>query len=173
MRLDLLEGVRTLQWSGHHSSHASGITGTLSRAAARAGHWFQVPALVEVAAAGGVVPGQLGTAAVGGAGSGVAEAAHQRLGVRAATLPLLQHSHAWVVPLARASQTLPRPLLSSTLVSGRWRSARGSLAPTTRRWPSGATTSAACCRLMGTWPAPRCSMSGRFRSGRRPLAPTT
>ena len=23
MRLDLLEGVRTLQWSGHHPSHAS------------------------------------------------------------------------------------------------------------------------------------------------------
>jgi hypothetical protein len=30
MRLDLLEGVRTLQWSGHHSSHASGITDTLN-----------------------------------------------------------------------------------------------------------------------------------------------
>ena len=29
MRLDLLEGVRTLQWSGLHSSHASGITDTL------------------------------------------------------------------------------------------------------------------------------------------------
>jgi ketosteroid isomerase-like protein len=32
MRLDLLEGVRTLQWSGHHSSHASGITDTLIEA---------------------------------------------------------------------------------------------------------------------------------------------
>ena len=30
MRLDLLEGVRTLQWSGHHSSHASSITDTLN-----------------------------------------------------------------------------------------------------------------------------------------------
>jgi hypothetical protein len=30
MRPDLLEGVRTLQWSGLHSSHASGITDTLS-----------------------------------------------------------------------------------------------------------------------------------------------
>jgi hypothetical protein len=30
MRLDLLEGVRTLQWSGLHSSHASGITDTLN-----------------------------------------------------------------------------------------------------------------------------------------------
>jgi hypothetical protein len=30
MRLDLLEGVRTLQWSGHHLSHASGITDTLN-----------------------------------------------------------------------------------------------------------------------------------------------
>ncbi len=29
MRLNLLEGVRTLQWSGHHPSHASGITDTL------------------------------------------------------------------------------------------------------------------------------------------------
>ena len=29
MRLDLLEGVRTLQWSGLHPSHASGITHTL------------------------------------------------------------------------------------------------------------------------------------------------
>ncbi len=29
MRLDLLEGVRTLQWSGLHPSHASGITDTL------------------------------------------------------------------------------------------------------------------------------------------------
>jgi hypothetical protein len=28
-RLDLLEGVRTLQWSGLHPSHASGITDTL------------------------------------------------------------------------------------------------------------------------------------------------
>src|SRR4030095_1376566 len=30
MRLDLLEGVRTLQRSGLHSSHASGITDTLT-----------------------------------------------------------------------------------------------------------------------------------------------
>jgi hypothetical protein len=30
MRLDLLEGVRTLQWSGHHSQHASDITHTLT-----------------------------------------------------------------------------------------------------------------------------------------------
>jgi hypothetical protein len=30
MSLDLLEGVRTLQWSGLHSSHASGITDTLN-----------------------------------------------------------------------------------------------------------------------------------------------
>jgi hypothetical protein len=30
MRLDLLEGVRTLQWSGLHSSHASGIADTLN-----------------------------------------------------------------------------------------------------------------------------------------------
>jgi hypothetical protein len=30
MRLDLLEGVRTLRWSGHHSSHPSGITDTLN-----------------------------------------------------------------------------------------------------------------------------------------------
>jgi transposase, IS30 family len=29
MRLDLLEGVRTLQWSGLHPSHAAGITDTL------------------------------------------------------------------------------------------------------------------------------------------------
>jgi hypothetical protein len=29
MRLDLLEGVRTRQWSGLHPSHASGITDTL------------------------------------------------------------------------------------------------------------------------------------------------
>jgi hypothetical protein len=29
MRLDLLEGVRTLQWSSLHSSHASGITDIL------------------------------------------------------------------------------------------------------------------------------------------------
>jgi hypothetical protein len=29
MRPDLLEGVRTLQWSGLHPSHASGITDTL------------------------------------------------------------------------------------------------------------------------------------------------
>jgi hypothetical protein len=29
MRLDPLEGVRTLQWSGHHSSHPSDITDTL------------------------------------------------------------------------------------------------------------------------------------------------
>jgi hypothetical protein len=30
MRQDLLEGVRTLQWSGLHSSHASGITDILN-----------------------------------------------------------------------------------------------------------------------------------------------
>jgi hypothetical protein len=30
MRQDLLEGVRTLQWSGRHPSHASGITDTLT-----------------------------------------------------------------------------------------------------------------------------------------------
>jgi hypothetical protein len=30
MRLDLLEGVRTLQWSGLHPSHPSGITDTLN-----------------------------------------------------------------------------------------------------------------------------------------------
>jgi hypothetical protein len=30
MRLDLLEGVRTLQWSGLHSSHTSAITDTLT-----------------------------------------------------------------------------------------------------------------------------------------------
>jgi hypothetical protein len=30
MRLDLLEGVRTLQCSGLHPSHASGITDTLT-----------------------------------------------------------------------------------------------------------------------------------------------
>ena len=29
MRPDLLEGVRTLRWSGLHPSHASGITDTL------------------------------------------------------------------------------------------------------------------------------------------------
>jgi hypothetical protein len=33
MRLDLLEGVRTLQWSGLRSSHASGITDILTGAA--------------------------------------------------------------------------------------------------------------------------------------------
>jgi hypothetical protein len=30
MRPDLLEGVRTLRWSGLHPSHASGITDTLT-----------------------------------------------------------------------------------------------------------------------------------------------
>ena len=35
MRPDLLEGVRTLRWSGLHPSHASGITDTLNETRAR------------------------------------------------------------------------------------------------------------------------------------------
>src|SRR5829696_5230354 len=57
----------------------------LGRTTARAGRRFWVPPLVEIAAPGRVVPGELGVAAVGGAGSGVAEAPHQRRGLGAAT----------------------------------------------------------------------------------------
>jgi len=59
---------------------------------------------MEAAAAGGIVPGELGTAAVRGAGSSSAEAAHQRVGVRAAGLALLQHRHTWSVPPAEQAK---------------------------------------------------------------------
>ena len=52
MRLDLLEGVRTLQWSGHHSSHASGITDTLIESAQHRWRAVNTPHLVALVRAG-------------------------------------------------------------------------------------------------------------------------
>jgi hypothetical protein len=74
-------------------------------AAARTGRVFQVPASVETTAAGGVVPGELGAAVIRGTGSSVAEAAHRRLGVRAAAPAFPEHDHTESVPFARARQT--------------------------------------------------------------------
>jgi len=67
---------------------------------------FPIPPLMEIAARGRVIPGELGVAAVRGAGAGVAKAAHRRLRTRGATLPLLHDSHAGGVPLGTARQTL-------------------------------------------------------------------
>jgi hypothetical protein len=90
----------------------------LRRVAARASPRFQVPALVEIAAPGRVVPGESGGAAVCGAGAGVAKVTDERLGVRAAAPALLQHRHAWSVPTAeQAKPCLPCPS------RGRWRQA--------------------------------------------------
>jgi hypothetical protein len=50
--------------------------------------------LMEIAVAGRVVSGELSTAVIRCTGSGVAEAAHQRLRVRAAAPTFLQHHHA-------------------------------------------------------------------------------
>src|SRR6266704_5321603 len=57
--------------------------------------------------------------------------------------------------------------------SGRWRSVRGCLAPTTRTWAPRAAAWALSCRTLGIWPARGCSLSGRWRSARGCLAPTT
>jgi hypothetical protein len=73
-----------------------------------------VPAAMERTTAGGVVARELGRAAVRGAGAGVAEAAHQRLGARPATLVLLQHRHAWSISqLEQAKPWLDLRLLAA------------------------------------------------------------
>ena len=61
--------------------------------------YLPVPALVDRAAPSGVVPGELGGAAVLGAGSGFAEGAHHRSGADGAASAIAsQHHHAWIVP---------------------------------------------------------------------------
>jgi hypothetical protein len=95
---------RTIVGPGRRQRQLRGV-------AARASPLFQVPPFVEVAAGGRVVPGQLGVTIVRGAGSGVAEAMHPRLRVRAAAPALLQHRHARSVTLGRPRQPLPLLLL--------------------------------------------------------------
>jgi hypothetical protein len=69
---------------------------------ARPSHLLPVPALVDRAAPSGVVPGELGGAAVLGAGSGLAEGADHRSGAGGAASAIAsRHSHAWIVPLPK------------------------------------------------------------------------
>jgi hypothetical protein len=65
-----------------------------------------VPPLVDRAALGWVVLGELGLAAVGHAGSSLAEGAHHRIGAGGAASAVAQHSHARMVSLTQAGQTL-------------------------------------------------------------------
>jgi hypothetical protein len=67
--------------------------------APRPSHLLSVPPLVDRAAPSGVVPGELGGAAVLGASSGFAEGAHHRSGAGSAASAIAsQHHHAWIVP---------------------------------------------------------------------------
>src|SRR4029453_5467201 len=62
-------------------------------------HHLPIPSLVQRAAPSGVVPGELGGAAVLGASSGVAEGAHHRSGAGGGASAIAhRHSHAWIVP---------------------------------------------------------------------------
>jgi hypothetical protein len=90
----------------------------LRRMAAGASPLFQVPPVVEIAARGRVVPGELGGAAVRSAGAGVAKASESRLGVRVAASSFLQHRHAWSVPSAEQA----KPCLACH-AQRRWRQA--------------------------------------------------
>ena len=80
---------------------------TISAEAPWADHLLLVPALVDGAAAGGVVAAELGAAAVGSADAGVTKDPHQRLGAGTPALAVRQHHHAWLVPATKARQTLP------------------------------------------------------------------
>jgi hypothetical protein len=65
----------------------------------RSSHSLPVPSLVDRAAPSGVVPAELGGAAVLGAGSGFAEGAHHRSGAGGAASAIAsRHGHAWIVP---------------------------------------------------------------------------
>jgi hypothetical protein len=66
---------------------------------ARPSHLLPVPSLVQRAAPSGVVPGELGGAAVLGARSGFAEGAHHRSGTGGTASAIAhRHSHARIVP---------------------------------------------------------------------------
>jgi hypothetical protein len=77
---------------------------------ARPSHHLPVPSLVQRAAPSGVVPGELGGAAVLGASSGVAEGAHHRSGTGGTASAIAhRHSHARIVPHpSRANASRPR-----------------------------------------------------------------
>jgi hypothetical protein len=119
---------------GHGRRHRQ-----LGRVAARASLLFPVPPLVEITVGSGVVPGELSVAAVRGAGSSVAEAAHQRLGIRVGMMrPRTRPWSAfetWLTRLLSRFVASTRKPVKQRVAPSRPASARSALV-SELRWPS-------------------------------------